>query len=74
MYEHGKRLLNYHKDAEGKLTPLQLVELAQEHPTLEQEVMMHAHTYLCVDTNAITTELFILFYHGFVSSKTGKLW
>lgn len=73
MHEHGRDYWNYHKDAEGKLTPLQLVELAQEHLTLEQEAAMHAHTYLCVDTNAITTELFSRFYHGFAHPKLEKL-
>jgi NadR type nicotinamide-nucleotide adenylyltransferase len=73
MHEHGRDYWNNHKDADGKLTPLQMVELAQEHMALEQEAAMSAHKYLCVDTNAITTELFSRFYHGTAHPELKRL-
>ena len=73
MKEHGRDYWNSHKDIDGKLTPLQLVELAKEHSALEEKVAMHARRYLCVDTNALTTELFSRFYHGYAHPELERM-
>lgn len=48
-----------------RLTAEQLVEIAKGHLQREDKKIMEAKRYLFTDTNAITTFMFSLYYHGF---------
>lgn len=63
MPEYGREYWEKY-NTDGKLTPEQLVELAQVHLEKEEELLLKADKYFFVDTSAITTEMFSRFYHG----------
>lgn len=71
--EVGRVFWLEHKDANGKLTQKQLIQLAQEHIQVEDRLQEQAKKYLFVDTNAITTKLFCDFYHGKSSAELQKM-
>src|SRR5690606_18639953 len=48
-----------------RLTPEQLVESAEGHRAREETLVMEANRYFFIDTDATTTRLFALYYHGF---------
>jgi HTH-type transcriptional regulator, transcriptional repressor of NAD biosynthesis genes len=66
MPEHGRPFWEAHHDAEGKLSPEQLVQLAREHREGEEAAMQRARGHLFIDTNALTTAMFSLDYCGAV--------
>jgi HTH-type transcriptional regulator, transcriptional repressor of NAD biosynthesis genes len=72
MPEYGREYWEKN-NIDGKLTPEQLVELAKTHIEQEQDLFRKAKNYLFVDTNAITTEMFSRFYHGFAHPELKKL-
>ena len=60
-------------NVDGKLSPGQLVELAMGHLEREDKLLQEAKKYLFVDTNAITTEMFSRFYHGYALPKLEQM-
>jgi len=63
MPEYGREYWEKHQ-SERRLTPEQLVEIAEGHIEREDKLVSDANGYLFVDTNAITTYMFALDYHG----------
>jgi HTH-type transcriptional regulator, transcriptional repressor of NAD biosynthesis genes len=63
MPEYGTSYWEKHQ-VDGKLTKEQLLELAQEHNKLEDQALLNANKYLFTDSNALTTYIFSLHYHG----------
>lgn len=58
---------------ERRLTPDQLLELAQGHLEREEKQILSSREFLFVDTNPITTYLFSLYYHGFAVDELEAL-
>jgi len=63
MPEYGREYWNKHQ-SNRRLTTKQLVEIAQGHVEREDKLLESSNKYLFTDTNAITTLLFSLQYHG----------
>jgi NadR type nicotinamide-nucleotide adenylyltransferase len=63
MPEFGRAYWEAHQ-VDRRLTPEQLVELAEGHLERERRLVYEADRYLFVDTNAITTYMFSMDYHG----------
>jgi NadR type nicotinamide-nucleotide adenylyltransferase len=63
MQEHGRDYWERNQ-MDRRLSPEQLVELAEEHLELEDELLFEANRYLFTDTNALTTYIFALYYHN----------
>jgi nicotinamide riboside kinase len=60
--EFGRTYWEQNQD-ERRLTPEQLLYIAQEHIAIEERTLVKANKYLFVDTNALTTWHFALDYH-----------
>ncbi|MDH3646080.1 MAG: ATP-binding protein [Gammaproteobacteria bacterium] len=63
MPEYGREYWMEHQQ-ERRLSPEQLVEIAEGHIEREDRLVAEAHRYLFVDTEAITTYHFAIDYHG----------
>jgi len=63
MPEYGREYWEKHQ-IERRLSLDQLVEIAQGHLQGEENLLQEANRYLFTDTNAITTYMFSLYYHG----------
>lgn len=63
MPEYGREYWEEHQ-AERRLTLEQLVEIAEGHLEREERLLGQANRYLFTDTNALTTYIFSLYYHG----------
>ena len=63
MPEYGRDYWEEHQ-VDRRLTPEQLVEIAEGHLEREQQHVLQADRFLFTDTNAITTYMFALDYHG----------
>jgi HTH-type transcriptional regulator, transcriptional repressor of NAD biosynthesis genes len=63
MPEYGREYWEKHH-VNRRLTPGQLVEIAQGHLEREDALLAEANRYLFVDTNAMTTATFARTYHG----------
>ncbi len=63
MPEYGREYWDTHQVGR-RLTLGQLVEIAEGHLEREAELLARAARYLFTDTNALTTHLFSLYYHG----------
>jgi len=63
MPEYGREYWDTHQ-VNRRLTKKQLAEIAIGHLEREEECLQKANRYLFTDTNAITTYLFSLYYHG----------
>jgi len=63
MPEYGREYWETHQ-VERRLTLEQLVEIAEGHLSREEALLRDARDYLFTDTNALTTYLFSLYYHG----------
>jgi NadR type nicotinamide-nucleotide adenylyltransferase len=63
MPEYGREYWEAHQ-VERRLTPEQLVAIAEGHLEREDLLLARANRYLFTDTNAITTYVFALAYHG----------
>ncbi len=63
MPEYGREYWDTHH-VDRRLTLKQLTEIAQGHLEREEAKLYQANRYLFTDTNALTTYLFSLYYHG----------
>lgn len=68
MPEYGREYWEKFQ-VDRRLTPKQLVEIAEGHLERENKLLYQADTYLFTDTNALTTYMFSQYYHRFVDSK-----
>lgn len=67
MPEYGREYWEKH-NIERRLTVDQLGDIALGHYSREEALLKDANKYLFTDTNALTTRIFSLYYHG-VSNK-----
>jgi len=65
MPEYGRQYWE-RRQVNRRLSPKQLVEIADGHIEREDSLLERANRYLFTDTNAITTVTFARYYHGFV--------
>lgn len=72
MPEYGREYWEQHH-VERRLSMAQLVELAEGHLEREETLLPQANRYLFTDTNAITTAMFSLAYHGAVAPRLAEL-
>jgi HTH-type transcriptional regulator, transcriptional repressor of NAD biosynthesis genes len=72
MPEYGREYWEQHQ-VERRLTIEQLAELAEGHLLREETLLPEANRYLFTDTNAITTAMFSLAYHGAVAPRLAEL-
>lgn len=72
MPEYGREYWEKHQIGR-RLSLKQLVEIADEHLEREENLLYHANQYLFTDTNAITTYMFSLYYHGIVAPRLVEL-
>lgn len=63
MPEYGREYWDNHQ-VDRRLTLKQLAEIAEGHLEREQVLLSKADRYLFTDTNALTTYIFSLYYHG----------
>lgn len=63
MPEYGREYWETHQ-VSRRLEPQQLVEIAREHLEREKQLCRNSRDWLFVDTNAITTYMFAIDYHG----------
>jgi NadR type nicotinamide-nucleotide adenylyltransferase len=63
MPEYGREYWQRHQQ-DRRLTPQQLLEIAQGHVEGEEQRIGEANRYLFVDTDASTTRIFARYYHG----------
>lgn len=63
MPEYGREYWEKHQ-VNRRLSPEQLLEIAEGHLRREDERLNLANQYLFTDTNAITTFMFARYYHG----------
>lgn len=63
MPEYGREYWETHQ-VNRRLTLQQLVEIAEGHLEREETLLYNANHYLFTDTNALTTFIFSLAYHG----------
>lgn len=72
MPEYGREFWEQHQHAR-RLTPAQLVTIAETHLAREEQLLCEARQYLFTDTNALTTAIFALDYHGAVLPRLAQL-
>jgi len=72
MPEYGREYWETHQ-INRRLTPQQLVEIAEGHLDREDTQLTEANRYIFVDTNAITTYMFALSYHGAAQPRLADL-
>lgn len=72
MPEYGREYWERHQVGR-RLTMEQLAELAAGHLEREEALLAEANRYLFTDTNAITTAMFSLAYHGAVDPRLAEL-
>lgn len=72
MPEYGREYWEQHQ-VDRRLTLEQLAELAEGHLLREDALLAEANCYLFTDTNAITTAMFSLAYHGAVAPRLTEL-
>jgi NadR type nicotinamide-nucleotide adenylyltransferase len=70
--EYGREYWETHQ-VNRRLTPEQLVELAEGHLQREEALTLDANRYLFIDTDATTTYQFSLDYHGTVHPRLAAL-
>jgi NadR type nicotinamide-nucleotide adenylyltransferase len=63
MPEYGREYWEKYQ-INRRLTLQQLVEIASGHLERENKMLLEANRYLFTDTNAVTTYMFSLYYHG----------
>jgi NadR type nicotinamide-nucleotide adenylyltransferase len=72
--EYGREFWVARHDAEGHLSPTQLLELAEEHRRREDEAILEARSLLICDTDARITRQYARFYHeGFIDPQLDAL-
>lgn len=72
MPEYGREYWEQHQQ-DRRLSPEQLVEIAEGHREREEELLLEANRYLFIDTDASTTYLFALDYHGSAHPRLAEL-
>ncbi|MBA2714873.1 MAG: AAA family ATPase [Rubrobacteraceae bacterium] len=72
MPEYGREYWERHQVC-LRLTPEGLVEIAEEHLRCEEVLLFEADRYLFTDTNALTTYVFSLYYHGLAAPRLERL-
>lgn len=72
MPEYGREYWERHQ-VNRRLTPQQLVEIAEGHLEQEDTLLLDANRHLFTDTNALTTRLFALAYHGRAEPRLEEL-
>jgi NadR type nicotinamide-nucleotide adenylyltransferase len=72
MPEYGREYWDTHQ-VDRRLTLDQLVEIAEGHLEREEARLQEANHYLFTDTNALTTRLFSLYYHGCAAPRLEAL-
>lgn len=72
MPEYGREYWETHQTAR-RLTEEQLVEIAEGHIEREEAMIREADRFLFVDTDARTTRIFSLHYHGRVDPRLEEL-
>ena len=72
MPEYGREYWEKHQQ-DRRLTLEQLVDIAEGHIKLENEKLAVANNYLFTDTNAITTYMFSMQYHGRADARLERL-
>jgi len=72
MPEYGREYWEQHQQ-ERRLSPQQLVEIAEGHLQREEQLLAEARKWLFVDTNAITTYMFAHEYHGMAEPQLSRL-
>ena len=72
MPEYGREYWEAHQ-VERRLTPEQLVEIAEGHLEREEQALNRANRYLFTDTNPMTTYIFSLYYHGMAHPRLCKM-
>lgn len=72
MPEYGREYWERHQ-VNRRLTMDQLTELAEGHLEREEALLAQANRYLFADTNALTTAMFALAYHGAVAPRLAEL-
>ncbi|MGB8703326.1 MAG: AAA family ATPase [Thermosynechococcaceae cyanobacterium] len=72
MPEYGREYWEKHQ-VQRRLSQEQLIEIAEGHLHREDEWIGQADRYLFVDTNAITTFIFALYYHQTASARLAEL-
>jgi HTH-type transcriptional regulator, transcriptional repressor of NAD biosynthesis genes len=72
MPEYGREYWEQHQQ-QRRLSPSQLVEIAEGHLEREERLMQQANQYLFSDTNALTTAIFGRYYHGSVETRLAEL-
>lgn len=72
MPEYGREYWElYHRNR--RLTLEELVHIGEEHRRLEEEHALAANRFLFVDTEAITTRVFSIYYHGKAAERLEQL-
>jgi HTH-type transcriptional regulator, transcriptional repressor of NAD biosynthesis genes len=72
MPEYGREYWEQHQ-VNRRLTPEQLEELAEGHLAMEEKMLQEADGVLFIDTNAVTTYMFSLYYHGYATPRLTQL-
>jgi NadR type nicotinamide-nucleotide adenylyltransferase len=72
MPEYGREYWERNQ-VNRRLTLDQLLEIAESHLQREDKAIQEANHYLFTDTNAITTYMFSLYYHGKTHEKLSNL-
>jgi HTH-type transcriptional regulator, transcriptional repressor of NAD biosynthesis genes len=72
MPEYGREYWERHQ-VNRRLSPGQLVEIAEGHLEREEDLLRRADRYLFTDTNALTTYQFARHYHGKASPRLTEL-
>ncbi|WP_409342748.1 AAA family ATPase [Paenibacillus sp. MBLB4367] len=72
MPEYGREYWEKHQ-VDRRLSAEQLAELAEGHVEREERMLQEGRDYLFVDTNAITTFMFSLDYHGMAVPRLTEL-
>lgn len=72
MPEYGREYWEQHQ-VERRLTPAQLVAIAEGHLVREDALLAQANRFLFTDTNALTTAMFAQAYHGAVAPRLAAL-
>ena len=72
MPEYGREYWEKHQ-VDRRLSPEQLVEIAEGHLEREDALLAQSNRYLFSDTNALTTATFARSYHGAVDPRLAEL-
>ena len=72
MTEYGREYWEKNQ-INRRVTLKQLIEIAEGHLEREEKCILEANQYIFTDTNAITTYMFSLYYHGKAEDKLVEL-